>query len=93
MDGSRLQRTRLRRSHRIKHAVGPDGYAASRGGYPRPVGNGVRERIRADEVVRNTLSVDEVPLVGAELKQAVMRSWTAYRTLARTMKLGAEQGE
>ena len=43
--------------------------------------------------VRNTLSVDEVPLVGAELKQAVLRSWTAYRTLARTMKLGAEQGE
>jgi tripartite-type tricarboxylate transporter receptor subunit TctC len=42
--------------------------------------------------VRNTLSVEEMPLVGAELTQAVARSWAAYRTLARTMKLGVEQG-
>ena len=42
------------------------------------------------KAVRNTLSADDVPLVGAELKQAVMRSWTAYRNLARTMKLGME---
>ncbi|UUZ76022.1 hypothetical protein LP414_32125 [Polaromonas sp. P1(28)-13] len=42
------------------------------------------------KAVRNTLSADDLPLVGAELKLAVTRSWTAYRNLARTMKLAAE---
>jgi tripartite-type tricarboxylate transporter receptor subunit TctC len=40
--------------------------------------------------VRETLSAEDTPLVGADLKQFIARSWPTYRRITREMNLSAE---
>jgi tripartite-type tricarboxylate transporter receptor subunit TctC len=40
--------------------------------------------------VRETLGAEDTPLVGAELRQFIARSWPTYRRLSREMNLSAE---
>ena len=44
-------------------------------------------RIKA---VRETLGAEDIPLVGAELRQFIGRSWPTYRRISREMNLSAE---
>jgi tripartite-type tricarboxylate transporter receptor subunit TctC len=44
-------------------------------------------RIKA---VRETLGAEDIPLVGAELRQFIARSWPTYRRISREMNLSAD---
>lgn len=40
--------------------------------------------------VRETLGAEDVPLVGAEMKQFISRSWSTYRRISREMNLSSD---
>lgn len=42
------------------------------------------------QAVRQTLNAEDTPMLGAELKDAVMRSWTTYRRLSLELGLSPE---
>jgi tripartite-type tricarboxylate transporter receptor subunit TctC len=42
------------------------------------------------KAVRDTLGAEDIPLVGAELRQFIDRSWPTYRRLSKEMGLSAE---
>lgn len=57
--------------------------------YARLVSASVNESPRVKSV-RETLGADDTPLVGADLRQFIGRSWPTYRRLSREMNLSAE---
>lgn len=55
----------------------------------RLVSTSITESARVKSV-RDTLGAEDIPLVGADLRQFIGKSWSSYRRLSREMGLNAE---